>query len=80
MSRRSDKWRARFHGRVEIPAPKTQLEFHLAQLQARWNQILPKCARQIHRVGEHIRYLHPTKGWRVIHKRRFFGADALLPA
>lgn len=43
----------------------------IAQLQlAKWNALIPKCARQVHEDGAAVKYLHPTKGWRWVHKRR----------
>lgn len=42
----------------------------LARASALWNSVIPRRATHLE-VGEtHVRYLHPTKGWRLVHKRR----------
>jgi hypothetical protein len=52
----------------------------LARAMSKFNSMIPKGARFVQRDEDHIKYLHPRKGWRFINKRRFDGADVLLPA
>jgi Tfp pilus assembly protein FimT len=52
---------------------------YIADLQvARWNAVIPKCAKHVQKDGSSIKYLHPTKGWRWVHTRRLAGAEVLL--
>lgn len=53
------------------------MNMHLAvaQMQAqavmtRWHRIIPPCAKNITFADTHVRYLHPTKGYRYVSKRR----------
>jgi hypothetical protein len=43
-------------------------------LQARttqnWNALIPKRAKCVEIVGGKVRYLHPTKGWRLVSLKR----------
>jgi hypothetical protein len=53
---------------VDMPASLvTSMQF------ARWNQVVAKRAIDVKDDGTHFRILHPTKGWRRIHKRRVTG-------
>lgn len=36
-----------------------------------WNALIPKRALNVEANGEGVKYLHPTKGWRFVSKKRF---------
>lgn len=58
------------------------LGFVLTQHLATWNRLVPRCAVLVEQHParpNHVRYLHPTKGWRNVHKSRFGSAIGLLP-
>lgn len=62
------------------PYELTGTERDLALKTAQFNALVPKRAVRVERtVTGDVRYLHPTKGWRRIARKRFRGADALLP-
>lgn len=42
----------------------------VAFTEARWNALIPKYAKCITIGDTHVHYLHPTKGWRFVSKRR----------
>ena len=46
------------------------MNFRTDYLTALWNATIPKCALRIEIGRTHVSYLHPTKGFRRIHKRR----------
>lgn len=44
--------------------------FKAAENIGKWNSVIPKRAMHIQEDGDSIKFLHPTKGWRWVHKRR----------
>lgn len=40
-----------------------------AQRQA-WNRWVPKCAVDVEMTPTHVRYLHPTRGWKRVSRRK----------
>ena len=56
---------------MNAPANAAQFARFIADLEvAKWNAIIPKHATCVQEDGSSIKYLHPTKGWRWVHKRR----------
>ncbi len=45
-------------------------QFVIARLTALWNAHIPKCAVKVEHMPDHVRYLHPTKGWRRVSNKR----------
>lgn len=45
-------------------------QFHAAHLTRLWQRLIPKSAVQVEMKDTFVRYLHPTKGWRYVSKRR----------
>lgn len=37
---------------------------------ARWDALIPRRAKAVEIVGKHVRYLHPTKGWKRVGVKR----------
>lgn len=48
--------------------PLTQIA--IASAVARWNALIPKRACRVDLGPEGVRYLHPTKGWRLVSNKR----------
>lgn len=56
---------------TDADRPSLTVHEYLRQLTlAKWNAIIPKSALRTEEDGSSIKYLHPTKGWRWVHKRR----------
>jgi hypothetical protein len=58
---------------VEQPAPRKPMTVQelLFELKvARWNALIPACARDVVELATAIRYTHPTKGFRFVSKQR----------
>jgi hypothetical protein len=52
----------------------TPAAMHFARVTSVWDAHIPKCAKLIEHVPPekptHVRYLHPTKGWRNVSYKR----------
>ena len=51
-------------------SPESLFQFVRELATAQWNAIIPKCAMHVQEDGSSIKYLHPTKGWRWVAKKR----------
>jgi hypothetical protein len=59
-----------------MPDTPSREQEAIAQLQAHrervWNALIPRSAVAAHIIPQvGVAYLHPTKGWRIVGKRRF---------
>lgn len=69
-----------YPGVPPVAQPETEAQRHLARMTVQFNSLVPTRAVRVERAGRHVRYLHPTKGWKFVNMTRFRGAEELLPA
>ena len=50
---------------------ETRANLYAAHVQNVWNELIPASAIKTEITGYGVRYLHPTKGYRTVGKRRF---------
>lgn len=55
---------------MNVPSITEVLRFIAASNVSKWNAVIPKCALNVQEDGDSIKFLHPTKGWRWVSKRR----------
>jgi hypothetical protein len=54
-----------------MPSPDQLNAIRAQFLERAWNALVPACAIAASLEPNYVRYLHPTKGWRYVGKRRF---------
>lgn len=52
-------------------SPETKANLHEAHITNVWNALIPQRAVKVELKPHGVRYLHPTKGWKWVGKKRF---------